>query len=340
MHPTPRSNRKVAAVVCSALLCAATLIACGGGSDGTTSTSTSLLSLAANQLISLDSCGGTVGAGVPAFYKNYFLCSDRKLSDDGKSVVFTFYGLPPYSSPYYSSSHPNHVSYSADRGLSLLCSTGQTPGVLSGCFTPNPNTITQNTFTLTIPLTPTARGIDVNASAAQIDNTSGDALDYATSVMGVAANGVALFSAFAAPGDDILDEAYTFDSHEGHPQNSGVYHYHAYSPGPLAVMVKQGYNTSTTPGSPSAGGVEFYGITCDGVLLLGATELDGSTPSGTLDAQGGHVHDIVDKSGTKHFSSRYHVHLSPRAIGSNSKAYRFAPELQYYSTCITSTHSG
>ena len=61
-----------------------------------------------------------------------------------------------------------------------------------------------------------------------------------------------------------------------------------------------------------------------------------TTPAGTLDAQGGHTHDLKDKAGTLHFSNRYHVHLSPSPIGSNTKAYRFTPELRYYSTCNSS----
>jgi hypothetical protein len=293
-----------------------------------------LLALSSNTTVSLDSCGGTIGAGVPEFYRNYFMCSNRSLSADGNSIVISFYSLPPYTSPYYPATHPNYLAFATDRAQSVQCGNGQQPGT-GGCYLKNPNTLAQQSFTLTIPLNPTARGIDVNASASQVDNTSGDPLDYTGAVMGVAANGVALFSAFAAPGDDIAEEAYTFDSHEGHPQNSGVYHYHAYSPAPLEVMRKAGFTTSITPGAP-AGGVEFYGITCDGVLILGATELDGTTPVGALDAQGGHAHDLKDKAGTQHFSGRYHVHLSPSPVGTNSKAYRYTPELRYYSTCNSS----
>jgi hypothetical protein len=294
---------------------------------------TPLLSLAANTTISLDTCGGTVGTGVPDFYRNYFMCSDRSLSADGSSVVITTYSLPPYSSPYYPSTHPNYLDFTIDRA-GKVCGTGVPLGT-NGCYIKNPSTLTQQLVTLTIPLEPVAKGIDVNANTSQIDNTSGDHYDYSGAVMGVATNGIVLFSGFAAPGDDINAESYTFDSHEGHPQGQGSYHHHKYAPGPLEVLRKAGYTNSVTPGSPG-GGVEFYGITCDGVLVFGVTELDGTTPTGTLDAQGGHTHDIKDEAGTLHFSGRYHVHLSPSAIGSNSKAYKYMPELQYYSTCTTS----
>jgi hypothetical protein len=169
-----------------------------------------------------------------------------------------------------------------------------------------------------------------------INNTSGNTYDYSVAAMGVALNRVPLFSGFAAPGDNILDEAYTFDGHQGHPTNASFYQYHRWGSGPLEVLKKKGYNTSTTPGSPSASGVELYGITCDGVIVFGASELDGSTPIGTLDAQGGHIHDISDKSGVKHFTGRYHVHISPNKVGTNTSIHNFVPELKYYSVCSSS----
>ena len=45
---------------------------------------------------------------------------------------------------------------------------------------------------------------------------------------------------------------------------------------------------------PGAGTVEIYGFMCDGTLVLGCTELDGSIPDDSdFDAQNGHVHDIT-----------------------------------------------
>jgi len=48
-----------------------------------------------------------------------------------------------------------------------------------------------------------------------------------TGVLGVAVNGVAIFSAFSRPCTDAVeDEAIGFDSCQGHPQEQGQYHYH------------------------------------------------------------------------------------------------------------------
>jgi hypothetical protein len=338
--------KKSQKTICMSLLLALLLTACGGGSNSSTATAatgtsvttsgTALATLAANTSITLDNCGGKIASNVPDFYKNYFLCSDISMSSDGNSVVFSFYGLPPYSSPYYPATNVNYTAYATDQASVTMCGAGQTPGAASGCYTKNPNTLAQKAMTVTIPINPVSKNIDFTSATttAQINNTSGNTLDYSTAVVGISPNGLPLFSGFAAPGDNISDEAYTFDSKQGHPTGSSYYHYHRYSKGALAVMVKKGLNTSTTPGSPSSAGVEFYGMTCDGVLVLGVNELDGTSPvvSGTnaLDAQSGHKHDIKDKLNVTHFTNRYHVHISP------TSTYKFVPELQYYSSCISS----
>jgi hypothetical protein len=89
-----------------------------------------------------------------------------------------------------------------------------------------------------------------------------------------------------------------------------MYHYHSAAPGPLDLV--------------GAGG-ELYGILCDGTLVLGCTELDGTAVAeGDFDAQSGHVHDIVDEGGTTHFSDRYHTHLC------DGNPSEYVPEIQYY----------
>jgi hypothetical protein len=69
---------------------------------------------------------------------------------------------------------------------------------------------------------------------------------------------------------------------------------------------------------------------CDGTLVLGCTELDGTAPSASsLDAQSGHVGDVKDADGTLHFATRYHTHVCPKLFA----AHPYTPEIQYYSTC-------
>ena len=65
---------------------------------------------------------------------------------------------------------------------------------------------------------------------------------------------------------------------------------------------------------------------CDGTLVLGCTELDGTAPSASdFDAQNGHLHDI-SAGGTTHFTNRYHTHVCLNQWPD----YPFFPEIAYY----------
>ena len=84
--------------------------------------------------------------------------------------------------------------------------------------------------------------------------------------------------------------------------------------------------TTSIPGQAE---LEVYGILCDGTLVLGCTELDGTRASSAdFDAQNGHVHDLRDKAGVLHFAGRYHTHVCAAL-----STHPFTPEIQYYDTC-------
>lgn len=78
-------------------------------------------------------------------------------------------------------------------------------------FKKNPNSILSQNFSYKIPRYPIAA-------------TTNTATTFGP--MGLAVNSVAFFNQNAAPGDDILEELNTFDQYEGHPAQSGDYHYH------------------------------------------------------------------------------------------------------------------
>ena len=176
---------------------------------------------------------------------------------------------------------------------------------------------------MTVPANPVAKGITIDAS--NVDNSMGTSDDeYSGGPVGVTLNGVVIFAAMAAPGDDLAEEKYTFDLYEGHPAGT-TYHYHFETRGPLEVLVDRGLSDDAEPG---AGSMELYGIMCDGTLVLGCTELDGSVPDDAdFDAQNGHVHDITDGA-TTYFTNRYHVHVCPGLW----PEYPFFPEIAYYDT--------
>ena len=96
---------------------------------------------------------------------------------------------------------------------------------------------------------------------------------------------------------------------------------------PIKAGIFQGIIQTPTPGS---GEIEVYGIMCDGTVILGCTELDGSSPNSIeLDAQNGHIHDLIDGEDTTHFTERYHTHICPDQFSN----HKFTPELQYYDDC-------
>lgn len=252
-------------------------------------------------------CESNVDADVPAFYSAYFRCTD--ISIDGGEVVVVSSGLPPHLSYYYGDDSDLFEEFDFSRGEQ---------------YRPNPNSIAETRFTLRIPLVPVEAGITIDTDTVNL--SVGDDTDYPFGTAGVALDGVALFNPLAAPGDDIENEKFTFDSNEGHPQQQGAYHYHAVAVGPLRVLQSLGLSNSDIPGVAQ---VELYGVMCDGTVVMGANELDGSNATG-LDLQAGHIHDLVDASGVVLLERRYHVHMAP-SIGADPRG--LTPEAQYYGTC-------
>lgn len=262
----------------------------------------------ANVESTLLNCETNIGDGVPTFYSTFFRCVDVEL--DGDTVVISSSNLPPHLSYYYGEDSDLYEPFDVDRGEE---------------YRPNPNQIAETSFTIRVPTAPTPIGITIDESTVNL--SVGDSTDYPFGAVGVAMDGVALFNPLARPGDDIEDEKFTFDSNEGHPQEQGAYHYHAPALGPLRVLQSLGYTSTDVPGSAE---VELYGVMCDGTVVMGELELDGSAADSELDLQAGHVHDIVDADGSVMLEERYHVHMAP-TIGAVPRG--LTPEAQYYTAC-------
>ena len=256
-------------------------------------------------------CETEIDEGVPEFYSRYFRCVQIEVVGD--SLRISSDGQPPHASFYYGDGHPLFEEFDFSRGDD---------------FRPNPNTIDGTVFTVRIPLAPVASGISIDATT--VNGTTGDLTDIPLGVAGVALDGIALFNGLAAPGEDIAEERFTFDSFGGHPTRDGRYHYHSVANGPLAVLQTLGFATTAVPGAAE---IELYGIMCDGTVVMGLVELDGSPAAAGLDAQAGHVHDIVDGDGTVLLANRYHVHMAPE-IGSDPRG--LTPEARFYGECTIS----
>jgi hypothetical protein len=255
----------------------------------------------------LASCSTSIAAEAPEFFRTHFRCVTITASAD--AVTIASEGLPPHPSYYYGEGDPNYAPFDTSRGED---------------YRPNPNVLVAADLAVTIPLAPVAKGLTI--AAADVDGVVGTSdEEYGLGPVGVAIDSVALFNPLAAPGDDIEAERFTFDDYDAHPAPNGVYHYHTASKGPLEVMVALALATTSTPGDAER---ELFGVMCDGTVVLGCTELDGSAPAGTLDAQGGHVHDLGDGAAVL-LADRYHTHVCP----SDATGRRFTPEIQYYDSC-------
>jgi len=186
------------------------------------------------------------------------------LTKSGSNVIITTDGQPDYTSPYFASTNACYKS-----------------GFPSGRFA-NPNTLASQNISLTVPFTPSASA-----------GTIGTAMTGG--VVGVAINGVAIFSNAAAPGDNIYQEVSTFDHCEGHPAGT-LYHYHI--------------EPTTVSNSDS----NFIGVMRDGFPIYGRYDSDGTSPNLSKASGGGHSGTTVDSPST----SIYHYHVNLQTSGSAS----------------------
>lgn len=171
------------------------------------------------------------------------------LAVDGDSVVVATDDLPDHESNYFENDDACHEDYD---------------GAVQ-----NPNHIAAQDFTLRIPLVP-----DTNSTSMR-----------GLPAVGVAADGVVVFSNEAAPGDDIYNEAQTFDRCGAHPQNTSVYHYHGE---PYAISFDDG---------------NWIGTMLDGYPIYGRRDPDGSVAA--VDEFGGHTGTTIDSD-----VAVYHYHVN------------------------------
>jgi hypothetical protein len=145
-------------------------------------------------------------------------------------------------------------------------------------FDRNPNRITTQSISVTLPAEPTVAAAPACLGMGPI---------------GVMTTGVVVFNGLDAGGRDAV--AHEIQDHcSGHPQPQGVYHYHS------------GSGCFTDPGT---GHSALLGYALDGFGIYGSRG-EGGTALGTadLDECHGHTHTVVwDGSSV----SMYHYHLTP-----------------------------
>ena len=205
----------------------------------------------------------------PVYNKIYGATS---ITFDGTWVTIKFNALPDHKSIYYPTTNPLYEFFS-----------GTTFG--GGTFTKNPNTIATQLVTLKIPVNPVV-------AATHAATPMG--------VMGVALNGVPLFNQYAAGGSPLTGEINSFDQGWGHPQMTGMYHYHVE---PLYLTTVKATKSS------------LMGFLLDGFPVYGPKEESGLDPTG-LDVYHGHTHATVDYP-----SGIYHYHFTTAAPYLNGNGF-------------------
>ena len=192
--------------------------------------------------------GTTIGADVPAVYKKIYGAKSIYIS--GSYVVITTTSLPDHKSPYYKGTQWASTLYEAYNGTNPLWSQ-------------NPNVIAEADLTFKIPLNP--------AGASSHSSTP-------LGPMGVAINGVPIFNQYAAGGSPLTGEVNSFDQYDGHPQQQGMYHYHA-----------EPYYLTTNKGKDA-----LIGFLLDGFPVYGPLENGKTITNADLDAYHGHTTATAD----------------------------------------------
>lgn len=207
---------------------------------------------------------------LPAVYSKIY--GATSITFDGTFVTIKCNALPDHKSIYYPTANPLYENFS-----------GTTFGGYT--FAKNPNSISTQNITLKIPVNPAV------------------AATHATTpmgVMGVALNGVPFFNQYAAGGSPLTGEIASFDQWWGHPQMTGMYHYHVE---PLYLTTVKATKSS------------LMGFLLDGFPVYGPEETGGSAPSG-LDVYHGHTHATADYP-----SGIYHYHFTTAAPYLNGNGF-------------------
>lgn len=198
----------------------------------------------------------TTPVDVGGLYANF--SSTLEISTEGSTVVIRSDGVPDHGSPYFPTDDSRYEAYNGTNSRFAL----------------NPNRIAMQQFTFRIPLTPQAASFNEPTPLGAI---------------GVAVNGVAIFNQYAGPARPLTFEIDSFDQYNGHPQQTGVYHYHVE---PLAL-------------TKSLGEDALIGVLLDGFPVYGPLENGSYVTNEDLDELHGHV------SATEHFSEGiYHYHIT------------------------------
>ncbi|MEO0337693.1 MAG: YHYH protein [Bacteroidota bacterium] len=214
---------------------------------------------------------GTNTADLPAVFQKFENIEDIYI--DGEYVVIVSKNLPDHGSPYYETGSNLYEAYN-----------GNNPD-----FRLNPNRIAEQSLTYRIPLNPEATN---NNQATPLGP------------IGISVNGISIFNQYAGPNEPLTREINSFDQHNGHPQQTGSYHYHIE---PFYLTDKNGSNS-------------LIGFLLDGFPVYGPIEDGRRVTNEDLDEFHGHFGVTADYP-----EGIYHYHITDEDPYINGNGYFGTP---------------
>ena len=193
---------------------------------------------------------------VPAAFAAF--SDDVTIYVDGNYAVLESNGVPNHSSPYLSTSDSRYAVYNGTNSNFAL----------------NPNRIAEQSFVFRIPLNPAEAGNHQNSQLGPI---------------GISINGVPFYNQYAGPNIPLTQEINSFDQYNGHPQQTGQYHYHVE---PLYLTANSGKEG-------------LLGFLLDGFPVYGPEENGSAVTNSDLDQYHGHFSATSEYPG-----GIYHYHVT------------------------------
>ncbi|HAO99759.1 MAG TPA: YHYH protein [Fibrobacteres bacterium] len=178
------------------------------------------------------------------------------VAKDGDWATIESKGIPNHGSPYFATTDSR---YEADTNAG---------------FAKNPNNISEQNLVFKIPLNPSVATTHQSTALGPI---------------GVSVNGVPLYNQYAGPNQPLTNEIYSFDQYNGHPQQSGQYHYHWE---PLYLTAKKGKSS-------------LIGFLLDGFPVYGPQESGSNVAGSNLDTYHGHFGVTAEYP-----AGIYHYHIT------------------------------
>ena len=243
-------------------------------------TSTAAVSVHFILLFVLLSCSKNSGSGtgatptpsatLPAVFSKFN--SSVTISVEGNFVVLKSNGLPEHKSPYYQGTAWAAAQYEAYNGS-------------NPAFAINPNRIAIQNLIYKIPISPAL-------------NATHEATPLGP--IGISLNGVPIFNQYAGPSQPLTNEINSFDQYNGHPQQTGMYHYHVE---PLYSSAMKGKDA-------------LLGFLLDGFPVYGPKENAVTLTSADLDIYHGHTAATADYP-----NGIYHYHITADAPYINGSGF-------------------